>query len=492
MVHYSANPQLRSYCIGAAVNLAAWIFIVGWISSIYFDEVAKVAIEHSWTLNVLALIALWRYIWIGTHYCRALIYQYITFPRLRMEAIAAPKASHIYIVVLSYRMDAEINGIVYSALAQAIRSYGCWGTIVACVSDEADVEVLCSLELPYCVRLVSLKQSGRGKRDAIERGLTFLANESIPPNSYVALVDGDSVVLPDTFNHTLPLLMNNPNIGALTTDNIPAVWGSDLLRQWYWVRMQHRHIMMCSLALSRKVLVLTGRFSLFRADIALSRAFIAQVGRDSISHWRLGRIKMLTGDDKSTWFAVLKEGHGTLYVPDVQVVCLEKAVSNHLVSSTIPLMVRYFGNMARNNGRAIKLGPNRVGWFAWWCLVDQRLSPWTTMLAPLAAVISSFVWWPGTVIAYLCWAFFTRTMQCILIGGIAGRVHPYMPFVLMFNQMTGAVVKVFMFFNLDRQKWTRQETGKSKRDTEYSSAMMMWASMAVFTVAVSLFVIMGR
>src|SRR6516162_7414693 len=76
--------------------------------------------------------------------------------------------------------------------------------------------------------------------------------------------------------------------------------------------------------------------------------------------------------------------------------------------------------------------------------------------------------------------------------GIAGRVHPYMPFILMFNQMTGAVIKVFMFFNLDRQKWTRQDTGRSKRDTEYSSAMMMWASMAVFTVAVFLFVIMGR
>src|SRR5262249_19115610 len=222
--------------------------------------------------------------------------------------------------------------------AQAIRNYGCWGTIVACVSDEADVEVLCSLKLPYCVRLVSLKQTGRGKRDAIERGLTFLANESIPHNSYVALVDGDSVVPPDTFNHTLPLLMNNPNIGALTTDNIPAVWGSDLVRQWYWVRMQTRHILMCSLALSRKLLVLTGRFSLFRADIALSRAFIAQVGRDSISHWRLGRIKMLTGDDKSTWFAVLKEGQGMLYVPDVQVVWLEKALSNQLQYSDITMM----------------------------------------------------------------------------------------------------------------------------------------------------------
>ena len=82
-------------------------------------------------------------------------------------------------------------------------------------------------------------------------------------------------------------------------------------------------------------------------------------------------------------------------------------------------------------------------------------------------------------------------MQTILIGGISGRVHPYMPFILMFNQMTGAVVKAFMFFNLDRQKWTRQDTGTSKRHTEYSSVMMMWGSMAVLTVAVCLFVITG-
>jgi hypothetical protein len=48
-------------------------------------------------------------------------------------------------------------------------------------------------------------------------------------------------------------------------------------------------------------------------------------------------------------------------------------------------MRRWFGNMLRASGRAIALGPRQVGLFAWWCLIDQRISMWTPLLLPLSA-----------------------------------------------------------------------------------------------------------
>src|SRR3712207_8055454 len=46
--------------------------------------------------------------------------------------------------------------------------------------------------------------------------------------------------------------------------------------------------------------------------------FIRQVELDYIDHWRLGRFKFLTGDDKSSWFWLLRNGYKMLYVPDVR------------------------------------------------------------------------------------------------------------------------------------------------------------------------------
>jgi len=139
--------------------------------------------------------------------------------------------------------------------------------------------------------------------------------------------------------------------------------------------------------LSGRVLVLTGRFSIFRAELALSRGFIAAVGRDACFSPSHGRIRMETGDDKSTWFWALRAGWNMLYVPDVTVCCLEKQPRPTFLNSSVTLMGRWYGNMARNSGRAIALGPRRLKVFVWIALIDQRVSPWTTLVSPIAATI---------------------------------------------------------------------------------------------------------
>ena len=75
---------------------------------------------------------------------------------------------------------------------------------------------------------------------------------------------------------------------------------------------------MCSMGLSNRVMTLTGRMSVFRADLATDPSFVRAVGQDYLDHWRLGRVNFLTGDDKSTWFWLLSRGYQTAYLPDVQ------------------------------------------------------------------------------------------------------------------------------------------------------------------------------
>jgi glycosyltransferase Alg8 len=76
-----------------------------------------------------------------------------------------------------------------------------------------------------------------------------------------------------------------------------------------------------------------------------------------------------------------------LYLPDTQVVTLEYPLAKGLLPATTKLMLRWFGNMLRANSRAIALGPRRIGLFAWWCLIHQRLSMWTPLLGPVVAVL---------------------------------------------------------------------------------------------------------
>ncbi len=76
-------------------------------------------------------------------------------------------------------------------------------------------------------------------------------------------MDGDSELTPGTLRKCLPLFRMFPKMGALTTDELPIVTGSYLFSEWFHLRLAQRHYQMSSVSLSRKVMCLTGRFSLF-------------------------------------------------------------------------------------------------------------------------------------------------------------------------------------------------------------------------------------
>jgi glycosyltransferase Alg8 len=214
---------------------------------------------------------------------------------------------------------------------------------------------------------------------------------------------------------------------------------------------------MSSLSLSGRLLVLTGRFSIYRTADTICPEFIQILEQDEIQHWRLGKIKFLSGDDKSSWFFMLRQKRKLLYVPDVKAHGFEALpAGSSFVSGTSMLMFRWFGNMIRTNERAVWLGPRVATPFLWWCLVDQRLSAWTALIGPMAAIILALIWGPIHLVHYLVWVAATRSGMALAFGMLWGRCRFTWPGLMLWNQIVGALLKGWIIHHPDRQSWTRQ------------------------------------
>ena len=414
-------------------------------------------------VTLVGAIAAWRYGWQAIHHVRALIFRHRRFPRQRAMADmidARDCTPHVYCLITSYRMDAAVKLITYRALFRDVIDFGAPATIVAAVTDAGDEMLIerqfASFDPPEHVSLVLMRQAGTGKRDAMAAGLRAISRRNPPPGAALILMDGDVVLPPGTLKRSLPFFQLMPDLGAFTVDNDVVSDDSHWAREWYALRFAQRHMLMCSMSLSRRVLVLTGRFSVFRAGIATDPSFIDIVENDYLDHWRLGRIRFLTGDDKSTWFWLLRRRWQMMYLPDVSVRCLESLPSKSFIGSSMRLMQRWFGNMLRNNGRSIALGPRCAGFFTWWCLVDQRLSIWTTLSGPTFAVLISLSGRPEAIPLYAIWVIFSRLLQTGVIRLHRRHISPYYPVLLYYTQVIGSAVKVYMSFRIDRQNWTRQ------------------------------------
>lgn len=71
-------------------------------------------------------------------------------------------------------------------------------------------------------------------------------------------------------------------------------------------------------------------------------------------------------------------------------------------------MTRWFGNMLRSNGRALSLGPRKIGLFTWWSILDQRVGIWTTLSGPISVLVATVLIAPMVLPAYIGWVMFTR------------------------------------------------------------------------------------
>ncbi len=454
-----ASPLSRR--LGFALWIAALLALYGFLPR------SLIAPGHEEVFFTLGVIGTWRYAWALVHFTRYLAYRFVSFPRHRHaadaaveEALATRTLPRVFALVTSYRMEAQVTHKVYEALFREASAYGAPVTIVAAVTDTAEMRYITSLHARLAdrsrVSLVLMRQAGTGKRDAMAEALRAIVRRRPRPDDVVLLMDGDTYVKRGTFHKAVGFFRTMPDLGALTTDNYAIVEGNDWVKEWYDLRLAHRHMTMSSLSLSRRLLVLTGRFSMFRASVATDPSFIDRLQNDAVDHWRHGNFRFLTGDDKSTWYWTLSHGYRMLYLPDLATGCFEKLPTPRFVEGTTRLMVRWFGNMLRSNGRAVALGPRRAGLFTWFCLLDQRISMWTALCGPSFALLSAVTRNPAYLVAYAVWVLCSRFFQGVALGALRGRVSPHFPFLLYYTQLYGALLKIHMSFRIDQQSWTRQ------------------------------------
>ncbi len=444
---------------------------------------------------IIGVLAMWRYSWGLFHYVRHLVYNKIVFPKMRAKATLNSvnlMPSHVYLLMTSFRIETETTVKVYEAAFREADRCGIPVTIIASIvelSEEFLIKDLFRKVSPNpSVNLTIVRVAGTGKRDGLAQGFRAISRAMPAADAIVAVIDGDSILEENLIQKCVPFFKMYPNLGALTTDEACEVKGSRIIREWHDLRFAQRQILMASVSLSKKVLTLTGRMSMFRAEIITNPEFIAQVQNDSINHWRLGRFKFLTGDDKSSWYHVLKDGWDMIYIPDTLVMTVEHPPSPNFFKATTQLMFRWFGNMLRTNGRALALGPQKVGLFTWWCILDQRISMWTSLTGPVLCLLLAVKHGLAFIPIYLVWIGFTRWVMSLMLLASRPVLSWYYPFLIYYNQVWGSLIKTYVFFRLDRQSWTRQKTKLNRGLNAWQGHWQNLTSFAVHATALFAFV----
>lgn len=444
---------------------------------------------------VVGGLAIWRYSWGFTHFIRAIIYKNIIFPKYRkLERLNenALMPSKIYLLVTSFKIETETSIAVFKSVIEEAINCGVDCTIVPSIVERADEAMITQLfksyNPPLKVQLKIVRIPGTGKRDGLAQGFRAISRDIPPSDAVVAVIDGDSILETNLLKRTTTFFKMMPDIGALTTDEICDVKGSKIIKHWHSLRFAQRQLLMSSIGLSKRVLTLTGRMSIFRGSIITDPTFIEQVENDNLDHWRFGKLRFLTGDDKSSWYWVLKHGWSMLYVPDVKIRTIEHPPSNNFFIASTMLMRRWFGNMLRTNERALNIPPHITGFFTWWCLLDQRISMWTSLSGPVFITMLCFKFTIALLPVYIVWIGFTRWVMTIMLLGARNNISWTYPFLLYYNQIYGSLIKTYMIFRLDNQSWTRQKTKLKNNDSAFKSNINSISSTVLHLCALLVFI----
>ncbi|MFZ5561222.1 MAG: glycosyltransferase [Pseudomonadota bacterium] len=447
---------------------------------------------------LLGLISTWRYAIAIVHFLRAQLFLRIVFPRLRGLAATVREKDlpeHVYFLVTSFRIEASTSYKVYEAVFMEALSCGRPATVVASIVERSDEFLVRSIYRDTvaargaAIDLIFVRIPGTGKRDGLAHGFRAISRNRCCHETVVVVVDGDTVLTPGCVRHALPFFTLLPNMGALTTNEHCEVMGDAVIRDWHRLRFAQRHLNMCSMALTQRVLTLTGRMSIFRGSVVGNPQFINGVQNDFLEHWRLGRFRFLTGDDKSSWFNVMRLGYDTFYVPDVSICTLEHPPDKSFVLASGKLMFRWYGNALRQNMRATSLGIRRLGAFTYYVILDQRISMWTGLIGITTALIASFMYGPVMMVAYVLWIGLTRFVVCLSLAAGGHAVKPSYPFLLYYNQLAGSLVKAWVGFHLDRQSWTRQKT-RLEQGSSFREVFNRWSAHAMTFSAFSIFFVL--
>lgn len=442
------------------------------------------------SLLILSLgpLAIWRYGWWFLHLVRANVYGRLVFPKLRRRRdelwARGRRPKFLHFMVTTFKERPEITRAVLESIFVECRRSGIPGRIFFATGDASDervIESYCSDIEPVEAEIVLVRQNQPGKRAAMGLALRAMSRYGVGPDDLAIFLDGDSILGQGVIERCAPLFPLNPKLGAVTTDEAAKVNGPGWIQTWCDMRFAQRRIAMQSHSLSHKVLTLTGRLSIFRAPIVVEEEFIRTLEADHLDHWLWGRFRFLSGDDKSTWFSLLSKGYEMLYVPDATVLTIENIGPKPLARVQQNLL-RWSGNMLRNGRRALALGPRRCGFFIWWCVLDQRLSIWTSLSGLTMALVLSLAYTWDVMVAYLVWVVLTRTMVSMVLFLYSRRISWAYPFLLYGSQVLASAIKVYLLFRVSKQRWLNRGDQRSKVT---GGRLLVWQNaMAAFLTLV--------
>ena len=78
-------------------------------------------------------------------------------------------------------------------------------------------------------------------------------------------------------------------------------------------------------------------------------------------------------------------------------------------------------------------------------------------------------------------------MMSLVLVASGHRVGPLFPLLLYYNQVVGSLTKISVFFNLDRQSWTRQKTTLDRDLDAFQRGFNRWSSLVMIFSAASVF-----
>ncbi len=452
----------------------------------------------------LSLFALWRYSWMLLNYSRALIYRFYYYPMLRYRAQQLPEEAkypkNLYFMIPSYKEDFWVSVECFRSILAEIRTIPSHVTIVVATSESREDRVIHEMFRAYegkdRVKLIFQHQNA-GKRIAMGHALRAIAREYHKekfhdPNSVTIFMDGDSYLQEGFLRKLLPFFASEYRLGAVTTNEVAYINSKNSwYKAWFNLKFAQRHILFQAHSLSRKVMTLTGRLSAYRTDIVIKEPFIRQVENDILTHPLHGKFRFLMGDDKSTWFHLLKNGWDMLYLPDLLCISLESRDGNFLeLSRTLPY--RWFGNTLRNNSRALKLGPAKTGWYIWYAIFEQRLIMWTSLVGILSALILSVTISPWYLLFFVAWVIMIRLVQLFVMAFFGHHVHWQMLPLMLYTQWIGALVKIKAFYNLADQRWSKNSDVQQNRKevVHISHPLVRWMPKIAMFSTVTLFMLL--
>ena len=417
--------------------------------------------EERAALMSFGIIGIWRYSWWVNHVVRSIIYGHIVFPRRRLKAnqlwTSGWRPKRLFFMMTTFReLETTTEKVLQSILHECnqvnvpVKLFIGTGA----ESDEIIIQNFFKKQKPdYPFEVIIVKQKLPGKRYAIGETLRSMLRHGLKEDDTVIFMDGDTFFESGCLRLCLPFFQLYPNMQALTTNETAIVnAGPTWMKKWLDMRFSQRAYTMQSYSLSNKILTLTGRMSIFRGKHLCNPEFIHIIENDHLKHWLWGDYRFLSGDDKSTWYYLLKEGADMLYIPDAKTVTIEYIHGSALDRMKENLR-RWSGNTLRNGARAIALGPKTVGYFIWWCLIDQRCAIWTMLIGHLIIIVLAITKsWTFLWVA-LIWIAFSRLCLSFILFIHAHRIDMSFPVLIYMNQFMSTVIKIYILFRLPQQRW---------------------------------------